>query len=85
MSKTELNKLTKEQLEELGREHGVELDRRLTKAKLISQLLEVLEDSEDSSPEVVEVETTTPAVEISTPKPTPISDERRRMLRKINL
>lgn len=35
----DLRSLTKVQLEELGREHGVELDRRLKKEDLIDQLL----------------------------------------------
>ena len=38
VSKQELMKLSKIQLEELGREHGIELDRRLTHAKLVVQL-----------------------------------------------
>lgn len=37
-----LGKLTKVQLEELGRENGVELDRRKKKATLIEELLAVL-------------------------------------------
>ena len=37
-----LGKLTKLQLEELGRENGVELDRRKEKATLIEELLTVL-------------------------------------------
>tara|TARA_X000001382_G_scaffold41044_1_gene27537 strand:- start:799 stop:1116 length:318 start_codon:yes stop_codon:yes gene_type:complete len=41
----DLNSLTKVQLEELGREHGIELDRRKTKAKLVSELREVVGDT----------------------------------------
>ena len=37
-----LTKLTKLQLEALGREHGIELDRRKRKDTLIEELLEVL-------------------------------------------
>ena len=37
-TKAELSKLTKVQLEELGRQKGIELDRRLSKAKLVAQL-----------------------------------------------
>jgi len=37
-TKKELSKLTKVQLEELGRQKGIELDRRLTKAKLVNQV-----------------------------------------------
>jgi len=38
MKKTELTKMTKNDLEQLGRAHGIELDKRLTKAKLVDQL-----------------------------------------------
>ena len=38
VTKQELMKLSKIQLEELGREHGIELDRRVTHAKLVVQL-----------------------------------------------
>ena len=38
----DLNRLTKLELEALGREHGVELDRRRKKATLVAELLEVL-------------------------------------------
>ena len=38
ISKQELMKLSKIELEELGREHGIELDRRLSHAKLVVQL-----------------------------------------------
>tara|TARA_B100000959_G_scaffold287287_1_gene370827 strand:- start:4133 stop:4423 length:291 start_codon:yes stop_codon:yes gene_type:complete len=37
-TKTELSKMTKKDLETLGRKHGIELDRRLVKSKLVSQL-----------------------------------------------
>ena len=37
-----LSKLTKVKLEELGKEHGVDLDRRKRKDTLIDELLEVL-------------------------------------------
>ena len=37
-SDTQLQKNTKGQLEELGRKHGVELDKRKTKAKMIGDL-----------------------------------------------
>lgn len=37
-SKVELTKLSKIDLEKLGREHGIELDRRLVKRKLVTQL-----------------------------------------------
>ena len=38
ISKQELMKLSKIELEELGREYGIELDRRLSHAKLVVQL-----------------------------------------------
>ena len=37
-NKKDLTKMTKAKLEEIGRVHGVELDRRLTKDKLVTQL-----------------------------------------------
>ena len=38
----DINKLTKTELEEVGREHGLELDRRLTKSALVEKLEEVI-------------------------------------------
>jgi hypothetical protein len=38
MKKSELTKMTKNELEQLGRAHGIELDKRLTKPKLVDQL-----------------------------------------------
>ena len=38
VSKQDLMKLNKVELEKLGREHGIELDRRLSHAKLVVQL-----------------------------------------------
>jgi len=38
MSKKKMAALTKHQLESMGRDEGIELDRRLTKSKLINQL-----------------------------------------------
>ena len=38
ISKQELMKLSKIEVEELGREHGIDLDRRLSHAKLVVQL-----------------------------------------------
>ena len=42
VTKAELSKMTKVKLEELGRDNGIELDRRLTKAKLVDQLHKAL-------------------------------------------
>ena len=38
IAKSELTKMTKAQLEVIGREHGIELDKRKSKAKLVEQL-----------------------------------------------
>jgi len=38
ITKTQMGKLSKLQLETMGRENGIELDRRKTKDKLIEQL-----------------------------------------------
>ena len=42
MPKSSLMKLTKIQLEQLGRENGIELDRRKTKDKLVARLHKTL-------------------------------------------
>lgn len=42
----DLHEMTKLELEELGREYGIELDRRKTKADLIAELEEVMEEAE---------------------------------------
>ena len=46
----DLNKLSKKKLEEIGREHGIELDRRKTKTTLISELREVMGDTNPTPP-----------------------------------
>ena len=38
IAKSELSAMTKAQLETLGRENGIELDKRKSKAKLVEQL-----------------------------------------------
>ena len=38
IAKSELTKMTKTQLEVIGREHGIELDKRKSKVKLVEQL-----------------------------------------------
>jgi len=38
VAREELNAMTKAQLEELGRAHGIELDKRKSKKKLVEQL-----------------------------------------------
>jgi hypothetical protein len=41
-SQSEVNKMTKIQLEELGREYGIELDRRKKKATLLEEVKKVV-------------------------------------------
>ena len=41
-TQADLERKAKVALEKIGRDHGIELDRRLTKDKLIKQLLKVL-------------------------------------------
>ena len=38
IAREELNKMTKDKLEALGRDNGIELDKRKSKAKLVEQL-----------------------------------------------
>ena len=38
ITKSELNAMTKDKLEVLGRDNGIELDKRKSKAKLVEQL-----------------------------------------------
>ena len=46
VTKQELMKLSKIQLEELGREYGIELDRRISHAKLVVQLKAFIDSKE---------------------------------------
>jgi|TARA_A200000159_G_scaffold43631_1_gene40059 hypothetical protein len=39
----DLNEMSKRELEELGREHGVELDRRESKSKLVAKMKKLVE------------------------------------------
>ena len=43
-SKADRSKMTKAKLEEMGRTHGIELDKRLTKDKLVTQLRKHMND-----------------------------------------
>ena len=43
IKKTSLMILTKKELENLGRKHGIELDRRFTKIDLVEELYEYLQ------------------------------------------
>ena len=47
MTEKELKKLSKVDLELLGREEGIELDRRFNKGKLIKQLVEIYDAKPD--------------------------------------
>lgn len=49
MNKSELNKLSKIELEELGRTKGIELDRRYNHTKLVNQIFEVLTSEFDKT------------------------------------
>ena len=52
----DLNTLSKVELELLGREHGVELDRRLAKKSLVSQLEEVITNNTDEETPVLKAD-----------------------------
>ena len=41
-AKAELSAMSPEELEAIGRNHGIELDRRLVKSTLVTQLYEVM-------------------------------------------
>lgn len=57
---SDVSKLSKDELEALGREYGIELDRRLLKSKMVSQLQEYVDSlpAEQTSEPVVEVSIT---------------------------
>ena len=46
MSDTDFKKLSKKELEQVGRQHGIELDRRLLKSKMAKQLKEFIDKSD---------------------------------------
>lgn len=46
MSGIDFKKLSKEELEKVGRRHGIELDRRLIKSKMVKQLVEHINKSD---------------------------------------
>ena len=50
MTDAELNKLSKDELEALGRTKGVELDKRLTKSKLVKSISKLFASSSSSAP-----------------------------------
>lgn len=56
MSKDELKKLSKDELEDLGREYGIELDKRFNKGKLIKELSKAIEAEEAVAEEAPVVE-----------------------------
>ena len=49
---SEYSKLSKEELEELGRKNGIELDRRLLKFKMVKQLEEHISSSKAATTEI---------------------------------
>ena len=55
MSKDELKKLSKDELELLGRANGLELDKRYTKGKLVKELNKHIESLDTEVEEVEEV------------------------------
>ena len=58
-TKTELNKMTKGQIEDYGRSVGIELDRRLKKDTMVQQLLEY-----EEAPTTIESVVTRPDLKI---------------------
>lgn len=50
MSETDIKKLSKEELEQVGRENGIELDKRLLKSKMVKQLKEKLGEQKTVTP-----------------------------------
>ena len=50
MSEIDFNKLSKKELEQVGRQHGIELDRRLLKSKMVKQLKEKLGEPKTVTP-----------------------------------
>ena len=48
MTKLNTKGLSKEELEELGRKNGIELDRRLLKSKMVKQLEEHISSSKEA-------------------------------------
>jgi hypothetical protein len=57
---SDVSKLSKDELEALGREYGIELDRRLLKSKMVSQLQKYIDSlpAEQISEPVVEISIT---------------------------
>ena len=49
MTKKELDQLSKDALEELGRTKGIELDKRYTKTKLVDQIAKLFKSEAKSS------------------------------------
>lgn len=47
VEETDLSSLSKKELEDLGREHGVELDRRKSKSDLVEELQAVIDEANE--------------------------------------
>lgn len=67
----DLNKMSKVELELLGRKYGVELDRRLAKKSLVSQLKEVITNNTDEETPVLKADVVEPAPVLKEVVPAP--------------
>lgn len=66
MDKSELQKLSKIELEELGRTKGIELDRRYNKNKLVNQIFEIFTSEFDKTPAVKMTESVIEPIKVDT-------------------
>jgi len=66
MDKSELKKLSKVELEELGRTKGIELDRRYNKNKLVNQIFEIFTSEFDKTPAVKMTESVIEPIKVDT-------------------
>ena len=66
MNKSELKKLSKIELEELGRTKGIELDRRYNKNKLVNQIFEIFTSEFDKTTAVKMTESVIEPISVDT-------------------
>ena len=66
MDKSELKKLSKVELEELGRTKGIELDRRYNKNKLVNQIFKIFTSEFDKTPAVKMTESVIEPIKVDT-------------------
>ena len=66
MDKSELKKLSKVELEELGRTKGIELDRRYNKNKIINKIFEIFTSEFDKTPAVKMTESVIEPIKVDT-------------------